>query len=96
MQAVHDGTFGSLQSIDHQHQPCVTFLTANDTTVHAGVTSDLLDDLVQDDRAAARDYHSGVWEQDWSEVVNKQATQRKKGERWGGEDTLSRPHPRCP
>ena len=53
-----------------------------------------MEDLVQDDRTAAREHHpnGGVWESDWSHIVNKQALQRKKGERWGGEDTLSRPH----
>ena len=95
-QAVHDGTIWQLaEHRSHQH-PALreAFLWLTTRPFTSSVSSDLLDDLVQDDRAAARDYHpsGGIWEQDWSEVVNKQATQRKKGERWGGEDTLSRPH----
>ena len=95
-QAVHDGTIWQLaEHRSHQH-PALreAFLWLTTRPFTSSVSSDVLDDLVQDDRAAARDYHpgGGIWEQDWSEVVNKQATQRKKGERWGGEDTLSRPH----
>jgi len=95
-QAVHDGTIWQLaEQRSHQH-PALreAFLWLTTRPFPSGLSSDLLDDLIQDDRAAAREHHpsGGIWEQDWSKVVNKQATQRKKGERWGGEDTLSRPH----
>ena len=95
-QAVHDGTIWQLaEQRSHQH-PALreAFLWLTTRPFPSGLSSDLLDDLVQDDRAAAREHHpsGGIWEQDWSKVVNKQAVQRKKGERWGGEDTLSRPH----
>ena len=95
-QAVHDGTIWQLaEQRSHQH-PALreAFLWLTTRPFPSGLSSDLLDDLVQDDRAAAREHHpsGGIWEKDWSKVVNKQATQRKKGERWGGEDTLSRPH----
>ena len=95
-QAVHDGTIWQLaEQRSHQH-PALreAFLWLTTRPFPSGLSTDLLDDLVQDDRAAAREHHpsGGIWEQDWSKVVNKQAVQRKKGERWGGEDTLSRPH----
>ena len=95
-QAVHDGTIWQLaEQRSHQH-PALreAFLWLTTRPFPSGLSSDLLEDLVQDDRTAARELHpsGGLWEQDWSRVVNKQALQRKKGERWGGEDTLSRPH----
>ena len=95
-QAVHEGTIWQLaEQRSHQH-PALreAFLWLTTRPFPSGLSSDVLDDLVQDDRAAAREHHpnGGIWEQDWANVVNKQATQRKKGERWGGEDTLTRPH----
>ncbi len=95
-QAVHDGTIWQLaEQRSHQH-PALreAFLWLTTRPFPSGLSSELLEDLVQDDRTAAREHHpnGGVWESDWSKVVNKQALQRKKGERWGGEDTLSRPH----
>ena len=95
-QAVHDGTIWQLaEQRSHQH-PALreAFLWLTTRPFPSGLSSELLDDLVQDDRTAAREHHpnGGVWESDWSHIVNKQALQRKKGERWGGEDTLSRPH----
>ena len=95
-QAVHDGTIWQLaEQRSHQH-PALreAFLWLTTRPFPSGLSSELLEDLVQDDRTAAREHHpnGGVWESDWSKVVNKQAVQRKKGERWGGEDTLSRPH----
>lgn len=95
-QAVHDGTIWQLaEHRSHQH-PALreAFLWLTTRPFASSVSSDLLDDLIQDDRTAAREYHpgGGIWEQDWSNIVNKQATQRKRGERWGGEDTLARPH----
>ena len=95
-QAVYDGTIWQLaEQRSHQHPSLrEAFLWLTTRPFPSGLSSDLLDDLVQDDRAAAREHHpnGGIWEQDWANVVNKQATQRKKGERWGGEDTLMRPH----
>lgn len=95
-QAVHDGTIWQLaEQRSHQH-PALreAFLWLTTRPFPSGLSSELLEDLVQDDRTAAREHHpnGGVWESDWSHIVNKQALQRKKGERWGGEDTLSRPH----
>ena len=95
-QAVHEGTIWQLaEQRSHQH-PALreAFLWLTTRPFPSGLSSDVLDDLVQDDRSAAREHHpnGGIWEQDWANVVNKQATQRKKGERWGGEDTLTRPH----
>jgi 7-cyano-7-deazaguanine tRNA-ribosyltransferase len=95
-QAVHEGTIWQLaEQRSHQHPSLrEAFLWLTTRPLPSGLSSDVLDDLVQDDRAAAREHHpnGGIWEQDWANVVNKQATQRKKGERWGGEDTLTRPH----
>ena len=95
-QAVHDGTIWQLaEQRSHQH-PALreAFLWLTTRPFPSGLSWELLKDLVQDDRTAAREHHpnGGVWESDWSHIVNKQALQRKKGERWGGEDTLSRPH----
>ncbi len=95
-QAVHEGTIWQLaEQRSHQH-PALreAFLWLTTRPLPLGLPSELLEDFVQDDRTAAREHHSGggIWEQDWSQVVDKQAIQRKKGERWGGEDTLSRPH----
>ena len=95
-QAVHEGTIWQLaEQRSHQH-PALreAFLWLTTRPLPSGLPSELVDDLVQDDRAAARDFHpsGGIWEHDWSKVVNMQAPRRKKGERWGGEDTLSRPH----
>ena len=95
-QAVHDGTIWQLaEQRSHQHPSLrEAFLWLTTRPFPSGLSSELLEDLVQDDRTAAREHHpnGGVWESDWSHIVNKQALQRKKGERWGGEDTLSRPH----
>jgi len=95
-QAVHEGTIWQLaEQRSHQH-PALreAFLWLTTRPLPSGMPSESLEDLVQDDRTAAREHHTngGIWEQDWSQVVDRQAIQRKKGERWGGEDTLSRPH----
>ena len=95
-QAVFEGTIWQLaEQRSHQH-PALreAFLWLTTRPLPSGLSSELLDDLVQDDRTAAREHHpsGGLWESDWSHIVNKQALQRKKGERWGGEDTLSRPY----
>ena len=95
-QAVHEGTIWQLaEQRSHQH-PALreAFLWLTTRPFPSGLSSEFLQDLVQDDRDAAREHHpnGGIWEMDWSQVVSRQAIQRKKGERWGGEDTLSRPH----
>ena len=95
-QAVHEGTIWQLaEQRSHQH-PALreAFLWLTTRPFPSGLSSEMLDDLIQDDRAAAREHHpsGGIWEQDWSKVVNMQAPLRKKGERWGGKDTLVRPH----
>ena len=95
-QAVHEGTIWQLaEQRSHQHPSLrEAFLWLTTRPFPTGISTELVGDLVQDDRSAARDHHpnGGIWEQDWSRIVNKQAPQRKRGERWGGEDTLSRPH----
>ena len=95
-QAVQEGTIWQLaEQRSHQHPSLrEAFLWLTTRPFPTGMSTDLVGDLVQDDRSAARDYHpnGGIWEQDWSRIVDKQAPQRRRGERWGGEDTLSRPH----
>ena len=95
-QAVHEGTIWQLaEQRSHQHPSLrEAFLWLTTRPFPTGISTELVGDLIQDDRSAARDHHpnGGIWEQDWSRIVNKQALQRKRGERWGGEDTLSRPH----
>ena len=95
-QAVQEGTIWQLaEQRSHQHPSLrEAFLWLTTRPLPTGMSTDLVGDLVQDDRSAARDYHpnGGIWEQDWSRIVDKQAPQRRRGERWGGEDTLSRPH----
>jgi len=95
-QAVHEGTIWQLaEQRSHQH-PALreAFLWLTTRPFSSGISTDALDDLVLDDRSAARDYHpnGGIWENDWSNIINMQTPRRKKGERWGGEDTRSRPH----
>ena len=95
-QAVQEGTIWQLaEQRSHQHPSLrEAFLWLTTRPFPTGMSTELVGDLVQDDRSAARDYHpnGGIWEQDWSRIVDKQAPQRRRGERWGGEDTLSRPH----
>lgn len=95
-QAVHEGTIWQLaEQRSHQH-PALreAFLWLTTRPFSSGISTDALDDLVLDDRSAARDYHpnGGIWESDWSTIIDMQTSRRKKGERWGGEDTRSRPH----
>ena len=95
-QAVHEGTIWQLaEQRSHQH-PALreAFLWLTTRPFSSGISTDALNDLVLDDRSAARDYHpnGGIWENDWSKIVDMQTSRRKKGERWGGEDTRSRPH----
>ena len=95
-QAVHEGTIWQLaEQRSHQH-PALreAFLWLTTRPFSSGISTDALDDLVLDDRSAARDYHpnGGIWESDWSKIIDMQTPRRKKGERWGGEDTRSRPH----
>ena len=95
-QAVHEGTIWQLaEQRSHQH-PALreAFLWLTTRPFSSGISIDSLDDLVLDDRSAARDYHpqGGIWESDWSKIIDMQTPRRKKGERWGGEDTRSRPH----
>ena len=95
-QAVHEGTIWQLaEQRSHQH-PALreAFLWLTTRPFSSGISTDALDDLVLDDRSAARDYHpnGGIWESDWSKIIDMQIPRRKKGERWGGEDTRSRPH----
>ena len=95
-QAVHEGTIWQLaEQRSHQH-PALreAFLWLTTRPFSSGISTDALDDLVLDDRSAARDYHphGGIWENDWSKIIDMQTPRRKKGERWGGEDTRSRPH----
>ena len=95
-QAVHEGTIWQLaEQRSHQH-PALreAFLWLTTRPFPTGLSSDVLDDLILDDRSAARELHpsGGIWEDDWSKIVAMQTPRRKKGERWGGEDTRSRPH----
>ena len=95
-QAVHDGTIWQLaEQRSHQH-PALreAFLWLTTRPFPSGISPDALDDLIIDDRSAAREItpEGGIWEGDWSHVIDAQSPRRKKGERWGGEDTLVRPH----
>jgi len=95
-QAVHEGTIWQLaEQRSHQH-PALreAFLWLTTRPFSSRISTDVIDDLILDDRSAARDHHpnGGIWENDWSNIINMQTPRRKKGERWGGEDTRSRPH----
>ena len=81
-QAVQEGTIWQLaEQRSHQHPSLrEAFLWLTTRPFPTGMSTDLVGDLVQDDRSAARDHHpnGGIWEQDWSRIVDKQAPQRSK------------------
>ena len=88
-QAVYDGTIWQLaEQRSHQH-PALreAFLWLTTRSFPSGISIDVLDDLVIDDRSAAREVspEGGIWEGDWSYVIDAQSPRRKKVESDGVE-----------
>ena len=95
-QAIRDGTIWRLaERRSHQH-PALreAFLWISTSPHNKKLNLQFLEDLVLDDRDAARDrdQNAGKWEHAWDWIVESQESPRKGGEPWGGEDTHVRPH----
>ena len=95
-QAIRDGTIWRLaERRSHQH-PALreAFLWISTSPHNKKLNLQFLEDLVLDDRDAARDLdqNAGKWEHAWNWIVESQESPRKGGEPWGGEDTHVRPH----
>ena len=95
-QAIRDGTIWRLaERRSHQH-PALreAFLWISTSPHNKKLNLQFLEDLVLDDRDAARDrdQNAGTWEHAWDWIVESQESPRKGGEPWGGEDTHVRPH----
>ncbi len=95
-QAIRDGTLWRLaERRSHQH-PALreAFLWISTSPHNKKLDLQFLDELILDDRDAARDrdQNAGKWEYAWDWIVQSQESPRKGGEPWGGEDTQVRPH----
>ncbi len=95
-QAIRDGTLWRLaERRSHQH-PALreAFLWISTSPHNKKLDLQFLDELILDDRDAARDrdQNAGKWEDAWDWIVQSQESPRKGGEPWGGEDTHVRPH----
>ena len=95
-QAVRDGTIWRLaERRSHQHpalREAWLWITTNPN--RGGLSIDDLEEMVRDDRSAARDRDQtrGSWEDAWDWLVSSHESPRSGGVSWGGEDTFSRPH----